>query len=296
MIEEVWDHLGHHVSFTRQLLLPPEAAQAHYCLLQLCRTICHLHACTALCFHCTAFHCTAFCFHCTALNCTAPSLDCFALHCTTCLSLLCVPLTALKALHCPPLRCLALLFMLFAAVPFIAFPCTAFHCLCSTALLVSMLQGTVLLCTILHYAVLLSTVPYFLARDIRWAVNHTVMLQGGCLQAHQDCLIMQVPCCLLHRAQGIATGLFNHKFHQPYQADQYLRHLQKHASLQWMGIWLVGGPRLRQGDRPVDFMAAAMHILKQHFACTQICLRCNEWCLTCSLFSSANEVCSSAES
>ena len=43
LVEEVWDHLGDHVVPARQLLVPPKAAQAHYCLLQLCCAICHLH-------------------------------------------------------------------------------------------------------------------------------------------------------------------------------------------------------------------------------------------------------------
>lgn len=43
LIEEVGYHLGDHVVPARQFLVPPQAAQPHHCLLQLCCTICHLH-------------------------------------------------------------------------------------------------------------------------------------------------------------------------------------------------------------------------------------------------------------
>lgn len=123
--------------------------------------------------------------------------------------------------------------------------------------------------TILRYAVLLFIVSCSLVEDMQWSI----FMQSFCkedVQAHQDCLIMQVSCSLLHTGRYIASGLFNHTFHQPYQADQHLLHLQKQTHLQRMGIWLVGVPKLKKSnmDRPVELFASlVMQILKQRFAC-----------------------------
>lgn len=177
---------------------------------------------------------------------------------------------ALPAIHCAALHCIAFCCH--------AFPCSAFHCLRSGVLRVIMLQSTILHRTVLHYTVLLSNVSCFLAQDMQCAVCHTVMLQGGSLQAYQDCLIMQVSRSLLHTAQDIAAGLFNHKFQQPYQADQHLLHLQKHVHLQWMGISLLSVPRL-SGATWTDqrsLHGTVMQTVKQHLACAQKRLCCSK--------------------
>ena len=158
--------------------LPPAALPHH--LPSACMHCC-LH-CTALlfvlhmhcCLHCTAHHCTV-CFlnassspalpyastalPSTALPLTAPApialpptalpfsalppTALHAFHCSVCLSLhcpslLCLPSTALPCTALPS-----------AAAPSIAYPYTGFHCVCSTALLVNMLQGPIFHCSIL---------------------------------------------------------------------------------------------------------------------------------------------------